>query len=215
MNIKEKIKKLLALSASPNENEAKAALLKAKELMAKHKMTEDDFVNKESKLTNLECDVKWTTDSGDIWVNTLCAMLCENYLCTASWTTPYKTRTHILVITGLEEDVELCKTVVEYAVGFVRGAIKELQKKSKNPKTTAKCYAEGFILGLELAFEEQKEEHQEWGLVMVKPKEVEDYEKNLKTRQVRAKVNNGFDPLAYLRGQNDGMQFNAKRLLTE
>ena len=37
-NIKGKIAKLLALAESPNENEAKAALLKARELMAEHKL---------------------------------------------------------------------------------------------------------------------------------------------------------------------------------
>ena len=37
MDIKDRIQKLLALSVNPNENEAKAALLKAQELMAKHK----------------------------------------------------------------------------------------------------------------------------------------------------------------------------------
>ena len=39
-NYKEKIKKLLALSESSNEHEAKAALLKAKQLMIEHKITE-------------------------------------------------------------------------------------------------------------------------------------------------------------------------------
>ena len=33
-NIKDKIAKLLALAESPNENEAKAALLKARELLS-------------------------------------------------------------------------------------------------------------------------------------------------------------------------------------
>ena len=41
---REKIRKLLALAKSPNENEAKAALLRAQELMAKHKLTEADCV---------------------------------------------------------------------------------------------------------------------------------------------------------------------------
>ncbi len=36
-DIKGKIRHLLALAESPNENEARAALLKARELMAKHK----------------------------------------------------------------------------------------------------------------------------------------------------------------------------------
>ena len=45
-NYKEKIKKLLALSESSNEHEAKAALLKAKQLMMEHKITESDLVDK-------------------------------------------------------------------------------------------------------------------------------------------------------------------------
>lgn len=36
MDYKDKIKKLLALAESPNENEAQAALLKARQLMAEH-----------------------------------------------------------------------------------------------------------------------------------------------------------------------------------
>ena len=42
MDYKEKIRKLLALAESENENEAKAALLKARELMAEHKLSEMD-----------------------------------------------------------------------------------------------------------------------------------------------------------------------------
>lgn len=42
INIKDKIAKLLALAESPNENEAKAALLKARELMAEHKLRPED-----------------------------------------------------------------------------------------------------------------------------------------------------------------------------
>ena len=40
---KEKIKKLLALAESPNEHEAKAALLKARQLMAEHKIAEAEL----------------------------------------------------------------------------------------------------------------------------------------------------------------------------
>ena len=40
MDIRDKIKKLLALATSPNENEAKSALLKAKKLMMDHKISE-------------------------------------------------------------------------------------------------------------------------------------------------------------------------------
>lgn len=43
MDYKDKIKKLLALAESPNENEAQAALLKARQLMAEHKIGEADL----------------------------------------------------------------------------------------------------------------------------------------------------------------------------
>ena len=43
MDYKEKIKKLLALAESPVKAEAQAALLKARELMAKHKLSERDL----------------------------------------------------------------------------------------------------------------------------------------------------------------------------
>lgn len=214
--IREKIAKLLALAASPNENEAKAALLKAKELMAKHKLTEADFEDiKKQKMVHLMCeDVKWTTDSGRIWMVRLCNLLCDNYCCVASWQTPRGTRTHVLQISGMEEDAQVCTQVVGYAVGFVENAIDVLQRRygRQDQKAIANSYAEGFILGLELAFEEQKEKHPEWGLVVVKSGEVEDYEKGLGRKNVKTKQTD-FNPLAYIMGQNDGRNFNKRKVI--
>lgn len=215
-SIKEKIQKLLALATSPNENEAKAALLKAKELMAKNKLTEADFEDmKKQELKTFKCeDVTWTTDSGRVWMARLCKLICDEYLCVSAWGTKPGTRTHVLHITGMEEDLEVCKSVMGYAVGFVEGRIEYLQRKypRQDPKAVANSYAEGFILGLELAFEEQKEQHPEWGLVVVKSEEVEDYAKSLGSRNVRTKKA-AFDPLAYLRGQNDGKNFNTRKVI--
>ena len=215
-SVREKIEKLLALATSPNENEAKAALLKAKELMAKNKLTEADFEDaKKQELKTFKCeDITWTTDSGRIWMAKLCKLICDEYLCVAAWNTMRGTRTHTLVITGMEEDLEVCKSVMEYAVGFVEGRIEYLQRKysRQDPKAVANSYAEGFILGLELAFEEQKEQHPEWGLVVVKSEEVEDYAKGLGSKNVRTKKA-AFDPLAYLRGQNDGKNFNTRKVI--
>ena len=45
---KDKIRKLLALAQSPVEAEAKAALLKARELMAKHKLRPEECQKAES-----------------------------------------------------------------------------------------------------------------------------------------------------------------------
>ena len=46
---KEKIRKLLALAESPNEHEARAALLKARQLMAEHKLTEAELKDVEKQ----------------------------------------------------------------------------------------------------------------------------------------------------------------------
>lgn len=203
--IKDKIKKLLSLAQSPNENEARDALLKAKELMIKNKLTEEDFEKEEDKLVHEVCDdIKWTTDSGDVWMTNLCKVIADNYLCAVAWQTPRATRTHTLVITGFESDVNICKEVIEYAVGFIYG---HTNKKSRG------SYAKGFVLGLELAFEIQKEEHPEWALVVVEPDEVNEYENNLSSKNVRTKKFD-FDPIAYAKGQNAGMNFNAKSILT-
>lgn len=42
-DIRDKIAKLLALADSPSEAEARAALLKARELMAKHKLRPEEI----------------------------------------------------------------------------------------------------------------------------------------------------------------------------
>lgn len=214
--VREKIEKLLALAGSPNENEAKAALLKAKELMAKNKLTEADFEDlKKQELKTFKCeDITWTTDSGRIWMAKLCKLICDEYLCVAAWNTMRGTRTHTLVITGMEEDLEVCKSAVGYAVGFVEDQIEHLQRKYRrqDPKAIANSYAEGFILGLEMAFEEQKEEHPEWGLVVVKPEEVKGYEESLGSKSVKTKKSD-FNPLAYMKGQTDGQNFNKRKIL--
>lgn len=215
-NIREKIEKLLALASSPNENEAKAALLKAKELMAKNKLTEADFEDlKKQELKTFKCeDIVWTTDSGRIWMADLAKLICDEYLCVSAWGTKPGTRTHVLYITGMEEDLEVCKSVMGYAVGFVEGQIEILQRRYRrqDPKAIANSYAEGFILGLQLAFEEQKDEHPEWGLVVVKPDEVKNYEEGLGSKSVKSKKAN-FDPLAYMKGQNDGRDFTKRKAL--
>ena len=215
-NIKEKIQKLLALATSPNENEAKAALLKAKELMAANKLSEADFEDlKKQELKTFKCeDISWTTDSGRIWMASLAKLICDEYLCVAAWSTKPGTRTHVLCITGMEDDLEVCKSVMGYAVGFVEGQIEILQRRyhRQDPKAIANSYADGFILGLEMAFEEQKESHPEWGLVVVKPEEVKGYEDNLGSKSVKTKKSD-FNPLAYMKGQNDGRDFNKRKVL--
>ena len=50
--ITEKIAKLLALAESPYEEEAKAALLQARRLMAEHKLMPEDIDRKSTRLNS-------------------------------------------------------------------------------------------------------------------------------------------------------------------
>ena len=217
--VKDKIQKLLALSTSSNENEARDALLLAKKLMMKYKISEMD-IEEQAKpvIETLECDVQWTTDSGNIWATTLAKLICDNYCCACAWSHQAGTRTYSLRITGLGADAQICKAATEYAFGFVMGNIKRLQKIKKNtdPKSVSKSYAEGFICGLEIAFEMQKvqeeQEDRNWALVIQKPEEVQEYENSLSSRNVRTKQAS-IDMGTYLAGRRDGADFSINKVL--
>ena len=78
---KEKIKKLLALAESPNEHEAKAALLKARQLMAEHKLMEAEVKDVEKQVvkevwTDITCSKRRNP-----WVVHLSAAIGGNYCC--------------------------------------------------------------------------------------------------------------------------------------
>lgn len=82
-NIKDKIAKLLALAESPNEAEAKAALLKARELMAKNKLTPEECKEqKNQKLVKDFTDIQCTAMTNP-WAASLSAVIADNYCCRA------------------------------------------------------------------------------------------------------------------------------------
>lgn len=79
--IKKKIAKLLALSSSPNEKEAQEALLKARELMAKHELSPEECQQGSSakvvmRTVGVEC-----TKMTDPWAVQLGAVIGKRYCC--------------------------------------------------------------------------------------------------------------------------------------
>lgn len=82
-DIKDKIAKLLALAESPNEAEAKAALLKARELMAKNKLTPEECQKqKNQKVVQDFTDIQCTAMTNP-WAASLSAVIADNYCCRA------------------------------------------------------------------------------------------------------------------------------------
>lgn len=178
-DIRDKIAKLLALSESPNENEAKAALLRARELMAKYKLRPEEIKKAENvtvirELTNVTC-----TAMTNPWAVTLSAVIAEHYCCRAYRNRSPGCKVNRIGIVGLEDDFDICKRIFLYACECVIAACKhQIEKLPGDPPGTyrEKCnaFGWGFVRGLKAAYAEQTAEHQEWGLVMVVPKEVDE-----------------------------------------
>lgn len=181
MNIKDKIQKLLALAESPNEHEAKAALLKARQLMAEHKLLQKDLEDvSHQDVKVIETFVSCTKRTNP-WITSLSNIIASNYCCQALSSRTPGSRTYNIRFVGLENDVDICNSVFLYAVDCVMTKIQELKKryaKLKRHEQTkiANGYGQGFVRGLREAFEQQQQEKEsEWGLIMQQPKEVTEY----------------------------------------
>ena len=175
INIKliEKIKKLLSLSESNNENESKVAMIKAQELLIKHKLSMKevtDFKISNNKIEDKKTNISFTKAK---WKGTLAGIIAENFGCYNYFKTR---RVHKIVFFGKEEDVVVCNIVLEYAIECIETNIRSIRRNyAKNGISTAGVsndYAIGFIIGLGEKFEEQKKENTEWALVLVKDKDV-------------------------------------------
>ncbi|SHH56763.1 DUF2786 domain-containing protein [Sporanaerobacter acetigenes] len=206
-NIIIKIKKLLALSESSNEYEAKVAMLKAQELLAKHKLSLKEIEEHED-INVMEGKTNITFRQGK-WKGKLADLIAENFGCYHYYGT---NRTHTIIFMGKDEDVTVCKMVLEYAVDSINSVVNRLRyqyrKEGYSTKGLENDYALGFIEGLEYAFEEQKQENQEWGLVLARDKEVvEAYEKKEFIGSINTNTNfQGFNE-AYFKGVEDGEKF--------
>ena len=73
-------------------------------------------------------------------------------------------------------------------------------------------YGFGFARGLKIAYVQQQEQHQEWGLVLVVPQEVEAAIASYKPPSVYAKADMSGAGAAYAKeGFEDGMAFDVSR----
>lgn len=221
-NIREKIQKLLALSKSPNEHEAQAAMLKARELIAKHKLDERDFENKKEEKVIKRVEIKGISYSmrRDSWLLKLKNIIAANYCCD-SYATKDE-RTYYIRFVGFEADIELCVDVFWYAYNCVKEGIKKEQKKyvnlsGKDKSVIANSYGYGFCEGLKEAFDKQNQENEkEWGLVLTVPKEVTDMVDNItKLKKEKPKALNNLNKNVFDVGKKDGEQFTIRKKLGE
>lgn len=218
---KDKIRKLLALAESPNEHEAKAALLKARQLMAEHKLTEAELKDVEKqKVKDIRTDITCSKRRNP-WVIPLSATIGENYCCKGYRNRRYGEQTNYIGFIGLEDDVEICVAIFKYAVDCVLSEIKRIKKEnscyySSYVKKLCDSYGYGFAVGVAEAFQKQQEENEQgWGLVLVMPQEVIEASQHLGHEEFKSRAQEDISGEAYARGYYTGKEFDPTKRLTE
>jgi hypothetical protein len=220
VDYKEKIRKLLALAESPVEAEARAALLKARQLMAEHKLTERECRETENQavedvLTDITCSKR-----REPWIIPLSATIGENYCCKGYRKRYHGQQTQHVGFIGLEDNVEICIAVFKYAVDCIRAGIKNIKREyadytayySKFIKQECDSYGYGFVRGIDAAFERQGEENrEEWGLVLVMPKEVTEAAQHLGHEHFKSSAEDNISAGAYRQGYAEGREFDPTR----
>lgn len=185
VDIQEKIAKLLALAESPNEHEAKAALLKARALMAEHKLRPEQVQKTEqSRLIKRTIGITCTKMT-NAWATRLSAIVAEHYCCKAFRSQRSGAKKVSIGFIGLEEDFEVCVRIFEYAFDYVARRCKAIKAENKADYTAAELramadeYGNGFCDGLKDSFLAQQRANQEWALALAVPQPVLDLWKGM------------------------------------
>ncbi len=144
----EKIRKCLALSGSPNENEAKVALEMARKLMAEYRVSDTDF--KDEYPEERKTPITFTTIR-DSWIIQLSQLIGERFRCKAFTLREYHKKTRSVAFLGFPSDLEICIPAFELAVQTIRTTNQIL----KHSKAESDNYARGFINGLARAYKNQ------------------------------------------------------------
>lgn len=213
--VKLKIKKLLALAGSSNEHEAKAALLKARALMAEHKLLPNDLAAEPDGHVAAEVIPVSFTFQSEPTLYKICQMLAEHCCCKIVLVHERHKKKYGVKLVGLQKDFELCKMIVEYGVQSVRAGAARIKAQMKESGADASqireaviAYETGFGTGLREALETQTQSHAEWGLVMQTPTVVLDY---LSRFQDKKKIKRVFfspeSAFAHQSGYEDGKNF--------
>lgn len=182
MDVKDRIAKLLALAGSSYESEAKAAMLKARELMAEHKLRPEmcERAGKE-KVVELMTGVQ-VSKTKNAWAVDLSTYIASHYCCRSYRSRYPGKRMQEIGFVGFEEDAAICKTIFLYAYDCCRKHTEVVFRQHRDiaapsyRRALAESYGTGFARGVRDALKRQTEEKpQEWGLVLVVPKAVDDH----------------------------------------
>lgn len=209
----EKIRNLLALAESPNEYEARSALLKARELMAKYKISEKQAESYSEETVIREVTGITYSARRDPWISDLATCIAEYHCCRDFHRKQKKKQTIEVGFIGLSDDAQICIEVFKYAAECVRHITDKL-KKQKGAKA-ANAYGFGFTIGLEDAYNRQQKEN-DWALVLVVPEAVNNAIKGMKTVKTKTPKIEDMYAREFRQGIMDGHKFHEqKRVMSD
>ena len=213
--IMDKLDKLLRLSESPNENEAYAAAQKAQELFVKYNISRGDINRAQAgkrRVIQKSTGITFTAMT-DPWVITLASTVANNHRCKAFRYQNKHARKITVGFIGFEDDFAFCLRIFRYAYYCVMERKQDIRTKRKGTYTAGQlreagnAYGAGFVVGLKALYDKQREAHQEWGLVLVTPTEVEAVERQMINPKSFWKAPQREHEEEFQRGMKDGLEF--------
>lgn len=200
----DKIRKLLALSKSTNENESQMALVRAHRLMSKWDITVVETAEDTIEHISQEC----TGGRSKKWVQILSFIIADNFRCKVYF------NENKTCFYGRESDVEAAAMAYNYAYKFIAREsgrrYREAVEWHGSGAGIVNSYAFGFLKGLKEVLEAQS-----MALMVVIPKDVtesfNDFTSgyhHVKTRKVNPHVNGRI----YNEGYHDGRTSQTRRI---
>lgn len=227
--IAKRVQKLLNLSSSSNESEARAALLKAQELMAQHNISMRDVngvsVVQEENVSEVDLDNGRTRLPA--WQKGLVNVIAKNFRC-GIYMQRYARNRRKFVLYGMESDVQTAKEVIEFALKSAENCwlkYKRRRERIDGPSPSRAVterikndYFLSFTKGVSEAFKAQVEEK---GIVLAQDAKVKRFVAEQNFRQESSRINTLGDSHAQQSGYQDGRRIrggsrlsNRQRFLT-
>ena len=214
-----RIKKLLSLSQSHNENEAQLALVKAQELMIKHHINENQIKSDEKpQIIHLKTDYYFTSYKNS-YLGYGIDEISDLYLCKVVFDSYKGSSKQYIKLIGYRDD---CKTL-EKVIGFIKSNVDSWTRKLKKDyllddnQMINNCkndYGLGFCRGLKSLLEMQRDRiQQEEGLVISTPKEAQEYVDGLEGLLSFKNANISYNQSLMDLGRSDGLQANIQNAI--
>lgn len=205
----ERIQKLLALAKSPNEYEARDALLKAWKLMAKHKVSQNQIKEAaEEKVIRKVTGITYSPRR-DPWVYKLAQVIAGYHCCGHFQSREKGKQTAEIGFVGLSGDIPVCMEVFKYAVDCIRSMTRNIRK--ENGTQAANSYGFGFTVGLKDAYHKQQKE-ENWSLILVVPEAVNKAMGSMVKRAPGRSLNPQYtDARTFYKGVVDGHKFHEQK----